>query len=259
MNDAGTGALRLAVRTLGAGPRVVLIHGGMGSSNHWIRNVEALATHFTVHAIDLPGYGDSPGIAKSVAREHYIDRVVESLETTVCGEDFALAGFSFGAVVAAMTAARLGHRVRKLSLLGAAGFGPSAKIDLRPIPPAAAGTSARREAFRYNLGILMIADPAAIGEEAIDLYAANFARTRYDGRRHSASDAMVRALEHIACPLQVIYGEQDSVAHADLERRRALLLRRHPNAQFVVLPGGHWIQYEAAAAVNRCLVDFFRR
>ena len=47
----------MAVHRRGSGPDLVLFHGGMGSWKHWVRNVEPLATRFTVHALDHPPGG----------------------------------------------------------------------------------------------------------------------------------------------------------------------------------------------------------
>ena len=38
---------------------VVLLHGGFGAWNHWIRNIPLLEKDFNVLAVDLPGCGDS--------------------------------------------------------------------------------------------------------------------------------------------------------------------------------------------------------
>src|SRR5262249_18899096 len=54
----------------GAGPPVVLLHGGSGSWTHWARNIMPLARHFTVWVPDLPGFGDSglpPGVETAEA------------------------------------------------------------------------------------------------------------------------------------------------------------------------------------------------
>jgi pimeloyl-ACP methyl ester carboxylesterase len=257
MNEANHAAA-MAVRTQGSGPQLVLFHGGMGSWKHWTRNLDALATRFTLHAVDLPGYGDSASVPKSIAQADYIDRVVAGLRPIAGEREFGLAGFSFGGVIAAMTAVRFGTQVRKLSLMGVGGFGPTKKLGMRPIPDPSAGDVARREAFRYNLGKLMLASPASITDEAIDIYEDNYATTRYDGRHFSLSSNVVSSLPHIACPVQFIYGDKDALGGPDLERRATIVRDTHPNATFVVLPGaGHWVQYEAAAQVNALLIEFF--
>ena len=79
MNDSSQPTAPLAVRTLGEGPPVLLFHGGMGSWNHWTRNLAALGTRFTVHAVDLPGYGGSGTVPKSVGKDEYIGLVVEGI------------------------------------------------------------------------------------------------------------------------------------------------------------------------------------
>ena len=57
---------QVAVKTAGEGTAYILLHGGMGSWNHWARNIDALADHFQVRAVDLPGYGDSPDVDKTI-------------------------------------------------------------------------------------------------------------------------------------------------------------------------------------------------
>jgi pimeloyl-ACP methyl ester carboxylesterase len=257
MEDSGNNPRRMAVHSVGTGPPLVLFHGGMGSWNHWIRNLDALAGRFRVHAVDLPGYGDAAAVDKSLPRQAYVELVVRELQSVVGSESFCLAGFSFGGVVAAMTAASMGAQVSKISLIGGSGFGPAPALDLRAIPPESAGDGARRAIFRHNLHALMIADPAAISEHTIDLHAENFKHTRYDGRGFSLSNDTAMALERIACPIQFIYGGRDALHHSELTDRVKLVQRLHPHSDFVVVPGaGHWVQYEAAAQVNRLLLAF---
>ena len=65
------------VHRVGAGPDLVLFHGGMGSWKHWIRNVEPLATRFSVHALDLPSYGASASVPRETTGAAYLDLVRE--------------------------------------------------------------------------------------------------------------------------------------------------------------------------------------
>lgn len=44
-------------QVVGAGEPVILVHGLSGSSRWWRRNVPALAEHYQVYLIDLPGFG----------------------------------------------------------------------------------------------------------------------------------------------------------------------------------------------------------
>jgi pimeloyl-ACP methyl ester carboxylesterase len=40
-------------------PALVLLHGGFGAWNHWVRTIAALEPYYRVIAPDLPGCGDS--------------------------------------------------------------------------------------------------------------------------------------------------------------------------------------------------------
>ena len=112
----------LAARTAGKGSPFVLLHGGVGSSAHWVRNIDVLAEKFRVTAFDLPGYGDSPDVPKGMTPEMYIDWVSRAI-TTMAPNGCHLAGFSFGGALAARVAAQVGKQIIRLSLLGSGGFG----------------------------------------------------------------------------------------------------------------------------------------
>src|SRR5215831_19444730 len=59
----------------GAGPSVLVLHGGAGSWSHWLRNIEPLAKRYSVWAPDMPGFGDS-----AVPAEQSIDVFLETIE-----------------------------------------------------------------------------------------------------------------------------------------------------------------------------------
>src|SRR5262252_8221466 len=153
----------LAARITGAGEPLVLLHGGMGSWNHWTRNIDALAGRYTLYLLDMPGYGDSPAVDRATGEDDYVALVASAVAEIARAQAVRLAGFSFGAVVAALVAERPGASIARLSLLGAGGFGRSPiTLDLRPFPPDSRGPASLRKVLRHNLGVLMIADPAKI-------------------------------------------------------------------------------------------------
>ena len=100
-------------RTWGAGPPLVLLHGASGSWTHWIRNVLSLARHHRVLAPDMPGYGESDAPPEPHAADSLAELVVAGLEQMLPPPAaFDLAGFSLGAIIGGLVAARLGARVR---------------------------------------------------------------------------------------------------------------------------------------------------
>ncbi len=249
----------LSVRTWGKGEPLVLLHGGMGSRNHWVRNVDALAGQFTVHALDMPGCGDSDSVPRDIADDHYVTLVETAVAALAGARPVNLAGFSFGGILSAMVAARMGAQIRKLSLVSPGGFGMTPRtLDLRKIPPDSAGRDAVRAVLRHNLCVMMCADPASVTEETVDLHYANLRRTRFDGRRFSLSNRMGAALAQVVCPVQTIWGERDALPYPDVYARIEVCRKAVPGIRADVVPGaGHWVQYEAPEPVNRALLDFF--
>jgi pimeloyl-ACP methyl ester carboxylesterase len=262
MNDftslPSTHSAGLALKTWGKGPPLVLLHGGMGSWNHWTRNIDALAARYTVHALDLPGCGDSPSVPREIADDAYVDLVIAAVGNLAGSGTVRLAGFSFGGITAALVAARMGARIGRLSLLGPGGFGKSGVVlDLRKIPPDEAGIAAVRDVLRHNLRVMMCAQDSTVTEETIDLHYANVRRTRFDGRRFSLGNHIAEALARITCPVQVIWGERDVLPYPSLQPRIDLCRAIIPGIRLDIIPeAGHWVQYEAPQAVNEAMIAF---
>lgn len=260
MLTAQTERPELAVKRAGSGPNYVLLHGGMGSWNHWARNIDALAEHFSVYAVDLPGYGDSPDVDREMSGEDYRALVCRAIDAMLGdGAQFRLTGFSFGSVLCSHVAARFGGRVAGLSLIGASGFGPpeGRNLNTTSYKSAKGDPDLLREIARENLLAFMLSDPAAVDDTAIRYHGDNVARTRYDSRKVSWSDTQIRDLARIECPLQLIWGEGDVTAHPTLEGRVARCRAVVPGLRLDTIPGAsHWAMYDSAATVNRLLLDF---
>lgn len=123
------GGRSISYASLGDGPEVaVLVHGYGGDKNSWLFVQEPLAKSRSVHAVDLPGHGGSD---KDVG-----DASLGFLAQTVLGfldalgiERAHLIGHSLGGAVVLAAAAAAPHRVRSLTLVAPAGFGPD--LDAR--------------------------------------------------------------------------------------------------------------------------------
>lgn len=251
----------IAVKRVGEGPTYVLLHGGMGSWNHWARNIDTLAAHFHVHAVDLPGYGDSPDVDKSMPGEDYRRLVCRAIDTMLeADEPFHLTGFSFGAALSSCVAAHFGDQVKGLSLIGASGFGkPEAgrSVNTRSYKSAGDDEAKYREIVRENLLAFMLSDPQTADEDAVDYHGGNVRRTRFDSRKISWGDTQRFDLETVTCPLQLIWGSDDVAAYPTIEDRVALCRERVPDLRFDLIPGAaHWAMYDSADAVNALLLDF---
>lgn len=252
----------LAIRRFGAGLPLVLVHGGVGSWTHWIANVYALARHFEIMTIELPGYGDAP---EPPTREPdaYLQGVADDLAQAMhAASSFGLVGFSFGAVICAAVARRLGARVNALSLLAPGGFGAPVgrAVQLVPVPPAVEDAAGHRMAVAHNLGQFMLSRTPAAEDPVVDLQSANIARVRFDSRQISFPDRIVGDLADLVCPLQVIWGAEDRLPLPSTQARAERIHAARPDAEIHIVPAaGHWVQYEAPRAVEALLVEFHKR
>jgi pimeloyl-ACP methyl ester carboxylesterase len=237
----------------GRGAPVLLLHGGSGSWTHWLRNVQPLVdAGRSVWAPDLPGMGDSakpPGCDDADDSAPWLERGLQQLLGAQAVDAF---GFSYGGLVAGYWAAASPARFNSLLLVGA----PGLSVERRqPLPMRAWSElpeGERRDAVhRHNLGVLMIAEPAAIDAAAIALHGANVRRDRMRRRRLMLTDALLQLLPRIACPLAGLWGEHDALYRDRLATLGPALARAPQYRELTLLPGaGHWVPYEAAAAFN---------
>ena len=66
LQEVAAGSHRISTLTAGNGPETaILIHGLGGNKTSFFETVSALAPDFTVHAIDLPGFGSSSKPARA--------------------------------------------------------------------------------------------------------------------------------------------------------------------------------------------------
>ena len=104
----------------GAGPPLLLLHGGLDAAVTWAPILERLSAHHRVIAVDLPGHGlaDSYNFARVDLLEHavtFVRDVLDALEL----RKVDLVASSIGALYAVSFALDARERVTKLVLAGA--------------------------------------------------------------------------------------------------------------------------------------------
>lgn len=136
----------LSERAIGDGPNLTLVHGwGLGSAA-WAPVAALLARDFTVHLIDLPGYGGS-----AETEDNGIEALADALAAAIPPRSM-LCGWSLGAMVCLACAARHPRQVARLVLAA-----PTASFVQRD-GWSAALPAARLQSFIDRLD----ADPAAL-------------------------------------------------------------------------------------------------
>jgi 2-hydroxy-6-oxonona-2,4-dienedioate hydrolase len=247
-------------RVWGAGEPVVLLHGGFGSWNHWVRNIDALAAAgYRVIAADMPGQGDSDDPPFPYDADNLAAIVADGIrQLTTESEQVRLVCFSFGGVIGSVAAALLGERVKSFTGVGAAGFGKRGRVteDMTRITP----DMPRNEqdaAYRRNMAILMVADPANVDDLAMLIQRSNSERNRIRSRPISLTDKLSVTLPSIKGRINLIWGDRDVTAIGYFEPRHEMVRALQPDAQITMLDGvGHWVQYEDAPRFNETLLRF---
>jgi pyruvate dehydrogenase E2 component (dihydrolipoamide acetyltransferase) len=142
--DLPIGRIRYTSRP-GTGTPVILIHGFGGDLDNWLFNIDALAEEVPVHALDLPGHGqsvkavDNPGLGTMVAT------LVAFMDHLGIARAH-LVGHSMGGLIAGQLAVDDPARVASVTLICTAGLGAeinggyidgfvsaSGRKDLRPV------------------------------------------------------------------------------------------------------------------------------
>ncbi|TCG02408.1 hypothetical protein BZM26_00780 [Paraburkholderia strydomiana] len=250
----------IVYKTVGRGRPLLLVHGSSGSWLHWCRNIEALAQSNRVIAVDLPGYGESLSVSANLSFGEYVNMVVAAvLEASADSAEIDVAAFSFGGLIGAAVAAKLGNRARRTVLLAPSGF---PKPEHRPLgrrPRSAFPLTEEglRAYLRHNLLAMMLHDPASVDDEALEVQRWNLQHSRFDNQGFSHSNGLPTILGRIQCPVLIAYGDKDPTPYPSIEARLEACRRAKPNLESREIPGGgHWVQFEQPSETNKVISEF---
>ncbi len=124
---------RVAVRTAGTGPVVLLIHGMAGSSLTWRHVLMPLAQKFTVVAPDLIGHGESGKPRRGEYSLGAHANMLRDLLHVLGHERATFVGQSLGGGVAMQLAYQYPEHCERLALVGSGGLGREVSIVLRAL------------------------------------------------------------------------------------------------------------------------------
>lgn len=239
-------------------PPLVLLHGGFGAWNHWVRTIPALEPRFRIIAADLPGCGDSAEPPKPYDAASLVDILSGGLNQILPDDaPFDLVSFSFGGVLSGLLAHAQARRIRSLTLIGApilglTGTGPANELVEVPrdLPPEEAAPL-----YRHNLQKLMVHDPEAADDLALTIQTDNMAKARLRSRGIARTSVLADSLRDLPCRLNCIFGDKDTTLYPDLAGICDYVEEIHPAAPIRVIPNaGHWVQFEAWETVNAMLM-----
>ncbi|MFI5394162.1 MAG: alpha/beta fold hydrolase [Candidatus Binatia bacterium] len=124
---------RIAFRSAGKGPVVLLVHGMAGSSATWKHVLPGLAQRFTVIAPDLLGHGESGKPRRGEYSLGAHANVLRDLLNVLGYERATFVGQSLGGGVAMQLAYQFPERCERLVLVGSGGLGREVNVMLRAL------------------------------------------------------------------------------------------------------------------------------
>lgn len=260
MDHIDVGGLRIAFERVGDGPPLVLLHGILGDSRDWRRQLDGLSDEFTLVAWDAPGCGKSSDPPESFRLPDYADCLAAFIDALRLERPHVL-GLSFGGGLALELYRRKPTLPRTLLLASAyAGWAGSLPPDVvaqrlesclqqAELPP-------QEFVPAWIPGLLTEAARPELADEVVaimsDFHPVGF---RVMARSIAAAD-LRDVLPHIEVPTLLLYG--------DVDMRSPLVVAEElhaqiPGSRLVVMPGvGHLSNIEAADRFNVEVRAFLR-
>ena len=266
---------RIAYRTGGSGPLLVLIHGITSNSATWDRVLPKLARRYTVLAPDLLGHGRSDKFRGDYSVGAHANMVRDLLDA-LGHRSATLVGHSLGGGVAMQLAYQYPERVERLVLVAPGGFGREVTVLLRAASLPGSGPVLALAASRpvIEAGTLLAGAVGRLGvhggtdlEELGRAYALLSDRESrrafihtlrsvvdHDGQRVSALDRveMIKAF-----PSLIVWGERDRVLPAHQGER---IHREVPHTQLSIFKqAGHFPHRDDPTRFVRAVDAFVAR
>jgi pimeloyl-ACP methyl ester carboxylesterase len=248
---------------------VLLVHGlGMNAHRDWSRAIAPLAAQFHVVAVDLPGFGASPGGAGGYSFDALGKALAQVLDQTAPGQRVHVVGHSLGGAVSLYFAHAHPQKVERLVLVDAAGILlktvyvqhlatlRNVQTGIAPVDRLLRGLGDRLGDVRHGLFNRL--------DDRFDFsrWLAQNPGVRYALLgRHTQVEAGLGLVEHdfsdeireTVAPTTVIWGADDPIAPP---RTGRLLASRMPDARLKVIDGvGHTPMLESPDAFNALLVE----
>ena len=254
----------------GSGRPMLLIHGLVGSSQNWRNNIDALAQHASVYAIDLVNMGKSeriegldPGLRATANR---IIAVMDALDLT----ETDIVAHSHGGAVALMLAALHPSRVRRLILFAPANpYCRSGDPIVRTYSTPWGGVLARALPYSpTSIQRIVLGGFYGGADRVVD----SSLREIVDGLRNrdtlrhvlgalrrwfSDRSKLKAALGRVKTPTLLVWGDRDRTVSLNSAFK---LHRKLKASELIVLPdGGHAVFEETSDRVNRIVLEWLER
>lgn len=252
----------------GSGDPILFIHGIPTSNQLWTGIIDRLRGHFTCFAVDLPGLGQTPPRACGIGQLRHLAEELDEVRFKAGVERWHVVGHDAGSAIAVSYAHMFPQHVNCLSLMAPALF-----PELRPYY--------LFEVLRKPLlGELLapcinpiiwriVMERACFGEDGAATFAVRDFRAPFTGplgawnmmrllRWGNPSQVLAdipRILPQLRAPTLIFHGANDRAIPAAFARRASTLI---PNAELVVIDGGHFLPLNRPDSIARSLHAFLK-
>jgi pimeloyl-ACP methyl ester carboxylesterase len=236
---------RIFATTHGSAPwRVVALPGWMHTAADYDGVLGPLAATGSL-AVDLPGFGglnpDPPAVWGAAGYAEWLEQLVDELEGPVVA-----VGHSRGGAVALHLAVRRPEAVRGLVLAGV----PLLRREGQP--PAQPPFAFRAAKWLHQRGVLP--------DSRMEAMRKKFGSADYRNASGVMRDILVKVtnefyddeLRAVTCPVEFVWGANDTAAPVDVAERAAALVGRE-RARVTVVSGGHQVPVEHPDAVRAAI------
>jgi pimeloyl-ACP methyl ester carboxylesterase len=253
------------------GVPVLLVHGFGASVEWWERNVAALAACHSVYALDLPGFGRSERLPRTLSLPGAADFLRHFLQATGIARAH-IVGNSMGGLIAMQFAVRFPEVVGRLALVSPAGFARPVHWVFRLLSLPMLGpwlVRPNRRTLEVFHRRFIHGDASWLTADWLDRIHAldtlpgasqmlcDVARVGVNlgGIKESILKPLREKLSDLTLPSLIVWGDRDRLIRpVQAEIGRRLL----PNARVHIFPGcGHCPQLERAVEFNELLLAFF--
>ncbi|ALC91650.1 hydrolase [Bacillus sp. FJAT-18017] len=232
-------------------PLLLLIHGFASSTYTFRRIIPLLQKHYSILAVDLPGFGKSEKpITYIYSFQNYAGLLLECLRKFGFSST-SIVAHSMGGQIALNMALIAPEKINKLILLCSSGYLKPARKPLiycsyLPFFEKFVHYYVRRKDVKHHLSNVFF-DQTLINDELIQEFGKPLAEKGFYQAlirllRHREGDLLPQQLKEIKVPTLLIWGEEDRVVPVEVGKR---LVRDLPDAQLITVEKtGHLITEE---------------
>jgi len=249
----------------GSGKPLILIHGFFLDSTLWLNNIDCLAKHFKVHAIDLWGFGYSTYDPMAYSYKLFSEQL-EAFMDELNIEKAIIVGQSLGGGIGIRFCIKNWKRVEKLVLVNTAGLANQEPFGARVFMCPLVGElllklkinvlrrKILQEFYFYNMGLI----DQELFERLTRFHKVKGSVTSTLAvMRRKFADKLGRDIEQLASlsvPTLIVWGRQDKAIPLELGKRLHMILS---NSKFCIIDqAGHVPNLEKPEEFNDLLVEF---